>query len=101
MPFGDQGSFQPGPTQMSQPHARVFQRGRFDRILLGLDHDPTRVSNLSQQAREAVEVDGEGVRRFAERDILGRGAGDAVELADVAADLRQDLPAALPAKWRR
>src|SRR3954470_11951946 len=76
--------------QMSQPHARVFQRWRFDRILLGLDHDPTGVSNLSQQAREAVEVD-EAVTRHRKNPVQQRGRETGVALTYALEDFRPHI----------
>src|SRR5258708_7925035 len=46
--------------------------------------------------RKREKIDGESIGGFSQGNIFGRAAGDSIELPDVAADLRQDLPAALP-----
>src|SRR5205814_9209485 len=46
---------------------------------------------------EAVEINRERVSGLAQRDVLGRGGGNPIELASVAGDLGQQLPAPFPA----
>ena len=46
--------------------------------------------------RKRVEINRERVSRFAQRHVLGRRGGNPVELARVAGDFSQQLPAAFP-----
>src|SRR5437868_6556314 len=49
-------------------------------------------SSRNRHLREPVKINREGIGGFSQRHILGGGAGDTIELANVAANLGKNLP---------